>query len=264
LPDKGVTSIDLQRLGYARDPEKRPGEKPDRTFDTLGLAPLESGDIDLREFATDTNQRSLPSCVGNATADSIEVISAVQGFPQVELSRQFIWTLARMLMQEDGHLEQTGTYIRLAFKVLNKHGVCLEKYWPYESDWRRPPSLKAMRKATSRKIKGYYRIQSKGDRRVNDMLKALRARHPFVFGTQIDDQWGSYDGRSTLHTPEGETAGGHAMLCLGYDSRRGFIVKNSWGDRWGDGGYCYLSEEYMAWKNTWDIWVPTIGKDFGE
>lgn len=257
--------LDLNYLGYTRDPGKRPGEKPDFTFRGLGLSSVENGDVDMRRFATDTDQYSLSSCVGNATADGIEILSAAQGFPKVELSRMFPWTLARNLMREEGYKYETGTYIRLAFKVINTHGICLEKYCPYDmSQWDRLPSLKAMRKATARKIKGYYRIDSKGSDRIADILSALRAHHPVVFGTLLDDSWSYYNGRSTLDIPKGRTRGGHAMVIVGYDSRRGFIVKNSWGRGWGDCGYCYISEEYLAWKETWDIWVPTIGKDFGK
>jgi hypothetical protein len=266
LPTSGVKTLDLSTLNYAQDPKRGPGSKPDLSFREIavGLKAVVPGDVDLRGFTTETNQLDLPACVGNSTADSIEILSAAQGFPKVELSRMFIWTLARNMMTEEGYKYNTGTYIRLAFKVLNKFGICLEEHYPYSSAWDRLPSLKAMQKATGRKIKGYYRIDSTGEQRIEDMLKALRARHPVVFGTLLDDPWRSYRGQGTLDVPKGATIGGHAMVCVGYDSKKGFIVKNSWGRGWGDGGFCYLSEEYMMWKSTWDIWVPTIGEDFGK
>lgn len=37
--------------------------------------------------------------------------------------------------------------------------------------------------------------------------------------------------------------GGHAVLLVGYDDR-GFLVKNSWGSEWGDGGYCRITYDY--------------------
>lgn len=256
--------VELKNFGYEPDPTKKTGEKPDWDFDTElrpHLSAVTTGDIDLRKYATDTNQFGLPSCVGSATADSVEIISAAQGHPKVELSRMYVWTLARNLMKEDGYKFMTGTYIRHAFKALHQHGICLEKYWPYDqSNWDDLPSLKAMRKATGRKIKGYYKIGN--SKRIEKIIEALQAEHPVVFGTLLDDQWSNYNGRSTLQKPKGSTKGGHAMVVVGYDSSRGFIVKNSWGPRWGDQGYCYMSEEYLDWKNTWDLWVPTMGHNF--
>ncbi len=62
-------------------------------------------------------------------------------------------------------------------------------------------------------------------------------------------------------------SGGHCMLLVGYvenadlppgtppgDGGGYFVCKNSWGPKYGDGGYCYLSD---AWVATWGrgLWV---------
>lgn len=266
-----ASEISFSEFGYLPDPAKKPGEKPDWSF-SMDLAPTLSsnltGDVDFRDHCTDTNQRSLPSCVGNASADAVEVLSSLQGHPKVELSRLFVWTLARNLMDRDGdkkgdYQKKTGTFIRLAFDVLGHFGICLEKDWPYDqSKWDRLPSLKAMRKATGRKIKGYYRITETDSDRPEAILKALRAQHPVVFGTDIDEAFLEREGGSIVDIPSGKIVGGHAMLCVGFDSQKGFIVKNSWGPDWRDEGYAYFTPEYMGWVKTWDLWVPTIGRDF--
>jgi hypothetical protein len=37
------------------------------------------------------------------------------------------------------------------------------------------------------------------------------------------------------------------MLCVGYsDADKVFIVRNSWGESWGDRGYCYIPYDYMT------------------
>jgi Papain family cysteine protease len=44
--------------------------------------------------------------------------------------------------------------------------------------------------------------------------------------------------------PRRETArGGHAVALVGYTPDR-FIVRNSWGTGWGDGGFAYASLAY--------------------
>jgi len=263
--------MDLDEFGYLPDPEKKLGEKPDWSFQSDMVPKLQnvlSGDVDFRGHCTDTHQRSIPACVGNASADAVEVLSSLQGYPKVELSRMFVWTLARNYMDRDrdnrgDYDKKTGTYLRLAFDVLSHFGICLEEHWPYDvSKWNRLPSLSAMRKATRRKVKEYYRITETGSDRPDAVLTALRAEHPVTFGTDIDEAFMTYDGRGSVGIPTGKIVGGHAMLCVGYDSQRGFIVKNSWGSSWGDGGYAYFTPEYMGWKKTWDLWVPTLGKNF--
>jgi uncharacterized tellurite resistance protein B-like protein len=49
------------------------------------------------------------------------------------------------------------------------------------------------------------------------------------------------------------------MLCVGYsDVDKVFIVRNSWGEQWGDKGYCYVPYSYMmneSLRNGNDAWV---------
>jgi C1A family cysteine protease len=47
--------------------------------------------------------------------------------------------------------------------------------------------------------------------------------------------------------PTESVLGGHAVLCVGYDdARQMFIVRNSWGEGWGDKGYFYMPYAYMT------------------
>jgi C1A family cysteine protease len=52
------------------------------------------------------------------------------------------------------------------------------------------------------------------------------------------------------------TRGGHAVTVVGYDERtdREFIIRNSWGIGWGDGGYGYLPYGYLPLlREAWAI-----------
>ena len=46
----------------------------------------------------------------------------------------------------------------------------------------------------------------------------------------------------------GETIqGGHAVACVGYDDeKQAFLVRNSWGSDWGQGGYFWMPYAYFA------------------
>jgi C1A family cysteine protease len=46
---------------------------------------------------------------------------------------------------------------------------------------------------------------------------------------------------------KGRLAGGHVVLIVGYDdANEYFIVKNSWGDEWGDAGYFKIAYSQLT------------------
>jgi len=262
--------------GYLPDPPTKPEEPADRNF-TLELMPKldgQSGDVDLRPYTTPTNQYSAGSCVGNATADAVEILNAIQGLPRVQLSRLFVYALARNMMDAnfDGRSDidqDHGTYIRLAFDVIEKFGICREDLpvdqggWPYDlKKLFTLPSLKSMRAATGHRIHSSYRITETGQDRLDAIVQALRGNHPVVFGTVVGgDEFMNLKGEGPVGPPS-SPEGGHAMICVGYFQDKGFLVKNSWGSGWGDGGFCIMTPEYLSWSSTTDLWVPTLGTMF--
>lgn len=263
--------------GYRPDPPKLSGEKPDKVFSTElkpKLKMIDFGDVDLTVHTTQTDQLHAGACVGNATADAVEILNSIEGLPHVQLSRLFIYSMCRTIMDADGDGradldKDDGTYIRLAFDVLSKFGVCREDLpeakggWPYDlSKLHKSPSIKAMRAATGHRIHSYYRITETGDERLERIVEALRAHRPVVFGTQIGEEFKALKDEGPVSIPRGNLLGGHAMIVIGYISNVGFIVKNSWGINWGDYGRCIMTPEYLAWSQTQDLWVPTKGSEF--
>jgi len=59
---------------------------------------------------------------------------------------------------------------------------------------------------------------------------------------------------------QGETdKGGHAMSVVGFN-KKGFIIRNSWGDRWADNGYTIYP--YSDWGAHWEIWTTIDAESF--
>lgn len=261
-----MINIEPGKFGYIPDPAS-PADYSFKATLAPRLIQAAAGDVDLRPFCTETNQFSASSCVGNATADAVEIRDAIEGRPRVQLSRLFVYTLARNMMDMDhdgrGDINvDHGTQIRLAFDVLSKFGICTETTWAYDlSKLFVLPSLKAMREATGHRIHSYYRIDGTGNERCDQVIQALRGNHPVVFGTQIDTNFFGVHDSTPVGVPTGKIEGGHAMIVVGY-SGGNFIVKNSWGQGWGDGGFWYMTPEYLGWDRTQDIWVPTGGTTF--
>ena len=243
----------------------------DRQY-TTGLRPYlldgAPGDVDLSRFCISMDQLSLSSCVGNGTVEALEILNNIAGYNPVPLSRLFVYAMARNEEEDQenpGHtrLERDeGTHIRDAFDVLSRFGVCDEYIWPYdEQQVNTSPSLKAQRQALGHKIHSYYRITETGQDRVDAIVEALRQQHPVVFGTQITGAFQSLQGAGPVDVPTGATVGGHCMVVVGYVNGK-LKIKNSWGDRWGDGGFCYFTPDYLAWSGTSDLWVASLGLDF--
>lgn len=241
------STVDL----VAKDPDAR-------AFLASSPVVTATGDVSLRQYAVDMNQLSLSACAGNATAESEEVLSSIAGFKPTPVSRLFIYNLSR---NESGLLAQDdGTFIRGCFDTLSRYGVCDEYLWPYDTTKVFTlPSFMAMRQALGHRIHGYYRIQETANPqdRVDAVIAALRANHPVVFGTQVSSGFMNLTDATPQDVPTANIIGGHAMCILGYIGGN-FLVKNSWGPGWGDGGFAMFKPSYIAWDQTFDLWVPTL------
>ena len=62
-----------------------------------------------------------------------------------------------------------------------------------------------------------------------------------------------------MPSKEEKMKGGHACVLCGFsDDKQCFIVRNSWGENWGDGGYFLLPYNYATNDNlAADFWVIT-------
>lgn len=267
-----------QVYGYLKDP--RFSSAPDGTnidliaqdkqFPELAarLKATTAGDIDLSKYCIAMNQYALSSCVGNGTVEALEMLEniaheGIPGYQPTVLSRLFIYNGAR---EQEGTLDKDeGTHVRTAFNVLATLGVCTEQLWPYDdTKVFTSPSFLAQRQALGHKIHAAYRIETQGDQRLQDIVTALRAKHPVVFGTTVTKAFESLDTSSgPVGTPGASDpiAGGHCMVVAGYIGGL-FVIKNSWGTDWGNGGFAYFTPDYMAWAGTDDLWVPTLAPTF--
>jgi hypothetical protein len=79
-----------------------------------------------------------------------------------------------------------------------------------------------------------------------DLCLAVGYKGPCVLGIN----W--YDGMSTpdskgIIAPTGAIAGGHAIMCNGFNVKTGlYRLHNSWGNWWGINGECFIHQDHMA------------------
>ena len=248
----------------ARDPHDPTDVHYDRHLETDpdGLAPM----IDLREHLTPVeDQGELGSCTANAIAGACEYLEKRATGRETPVSRLFIYYLERKL--ENTEAEDSGASLRSGMKVLSQYGACAEHLWPYDvQNFKEEPPEHAFHEARAHQVDEYRRVPIE----LHAMKTCLDEGYPFVFGTRIFQSFEEHGhhGRIELPRPGEKDLGGHAMLAVGYsDKDRVFVVRNSWGPDWGDGGYAYFPFDYLADPDyTHDGWTvrKATDLDFGD
>jgi len=219
------------------------------------------------------DQGNRGTCVAFATVAVLEYVTGCAHGTLADLSEQCLyWNIKRT-----DNYSRDGTWLQFAFPLAQRDGVCLETSWPYEGDVRPndlthggPPDPQAC----SAEAVGYRFSRSI---RLNqyqqpDVIKAeLRQGRPVAVAIPVFKTW--YDsptvrefGNIVLPLKSDRFAvGGHAIVLVGFEDDPGspgggyFIVRNSWGDRWGTEspytpGYGTLPYGYIAKYNA-DAWT---------
>jgi len=238
-------SYRVARYGWLPDlPDQRdrlyvaaPMEKP-------GVLPVW---VDLRPQCPPVyDQGQLGSCTANAIAAAIEFDRRKQRLPDFVPSRLFIYYNERAM--EHTVDSDSGAQIRDGIKSVNRLGDCPETKWPYViARFRTRPPAKCYAEALKYRAVLYQRVVQT----TAQIKSCLASGYPVVFGFTVYESFESAPVARTGQVPlprPGETAvGGHAVVAVGYDDTRGrFIVRNSWGTRWGQKGYFTLPYAYAA------------------
>lgn len=233
-------------MGWLPDP---PDDRDKNAHDVLALTSVPDS-FSLRDKVLQVlDQGSIGACVSNAGMQAIRVKT------QEDLgSRLWGYYLARTY--HGAEKQDRGTHIRFFFKAMNKFGFLPESDLEYNTSRydKKPPMLSFRDAFDQREPTRYWRIFSHGEVRLEEIRRAVSQGHPVVFGTDVDRDFTGNRISALVERPQGNIAGGHAMVIVGYD-RDGFEVVNSWGRAWGQKGFFRMSNDYLSWENTRDIWV---------
>lgn len=243
---------EIHRYGYKKDPI----DHRDYILHMKINLTTSVANVDLRSNCPAIyNQGNLGSCVSNGTAFSIQYNQIIGHFPhQFTPSRLFIYYNTRVV--EKNVNVDSGTTIRGALQVVNKQGACPETLWPYViSQFKTKPPTSAYTSGAQHLVKVYTRLQFTLDQ----MKQCLIDGYPFIFGMILYTSFNKVTSNGLVPVPNTneKVLGGHCMACVGFDdSKKHFIVRNSWGTGWGDRGYCYIPYNYMCDAGkTFDLWT---------
>ncbi len=206
------------------------------------------------------DQKELGSCTTNALAGALEYLMKKDKVNFFDVSRLFIYYNERVI--EHSVRIDSGAMIRDGIKTLAKQGACSEKSWPYDvSRFAVKPTKACYAEAVDHRILSYARLST-----LDEMRACLAEGFPFVFGFAVYEGFESQQVARTgvLQMPAaGERMlGGHAVLAVGYDdAAKRFIVRNSWGTKWGQKGYFTMPYAYLADRNlSDDFWTIRRGE----
>jgi C1A family cysteine protease len=244
----------VQRYGWVPDlPDQR-----DHTYAVAAQLVQNLPDsVDLRDQCPDVyDQGELGSCTGNAIAAALEFDRMKQNLDDFTPSRLFIYYNERVL---EGTVDSdSGAQIRDGIKSVAQQGDCPESEWPYDlSKFAEAPPQSCYDDALQYKAVLYQSVSQN----LADMQGCLASGYPFAFGFTVYESFESdavaQTGNMPMPKSDEQVIGGHAVLAVGYDNEdRVLIVRNSWGEGWGDAGYFYMPYAYLLDDNLADdLWT---------
>jgi C1A family cysteine protease len=229
--------------------------------------------IDLREWCSPVeDQGMLGSCTAHAGAGIIEYYERKSYGRHIDASRLFLYKVTRNLMKMKG---DTGAYLRTTIGAMTLFGVPPEDYWPYtdnEKKFDKEPPAFCYAFAQNYQAITYYRHdppETPANTILNRVKTYLASGHPAMFGFSVYNSIEQADksGKIPLPSQKEKIEGGHAVAAVGYDDKMkikneyaqkettgALLIRNSWGEGWGEEGYGWLPYEYVLRGLADDFW----------
>jgi C1A family cysteine protease len=193
------------------------------------------------------------NCTANALAGNLEFLDKQADGAYTDVSRLFIYFNERVLQ---GNTDaDSGASLRNGIKTLVNNGACSESAWPYNIEkFADKPSERCYADGLEHRIVSYHRIMN-----IDEMLACLSEGFPFVFGFAVYESLQTplvaRTGKVPMPKKSERMLGGHAVMAVGYDQKeKRFLVRNSWGEGWGMGGYFTIPFAYLETLAS-DFWT---------
>ena len=203
--------------------------------------------VDLRPFFSPVrNQGSIGSCSAFSMTSIFEyVLNKAESKERHILSPRFLYYNV-CKKNNDGTPIDNGSSLFDNIESLGREGVCLETLCPYDVGIKTPPTEKAQENALSHLVTEAKNVNVHH----KDLTSALAEGYPIAISLKLFNSFGSgkngFIFRPTDKELNSSDFGWHAMVICGYsEEKKIYIVRNSWGTKFGDNGYCYIPFSYI-------------------
>ncbi len=229
--------------------------------------------VDLRPYCSPIEyQGGLGSCSAHAGMGIVEYFENRAHGKYINGSRLFLYKTTRNLMGVTG---DTGAWLRNVMGALVLCGVPPEVYWRYViPDFDKEPTAFVYSVADNYEAIRYFCHDPMGANIAPATVLAsvktyLAAGIPSMFGFTVFssiNQAGT-TGRIPFPCTNDRILGGHAVIAVGYNdsmiiknstcgtsTQGALLIRNSWGETWGDKGYGWLPYDYIRNEIALDFW----------
>jgi len=194
-----------------------------------------------------TDQGAANTCVARMLENLVAISEAVNNRKYDPISAVALYEMAQL---KDGIVGDTGSRIRTAARVLQKHGCPKASAVPYNV-LKLNKGVRGVDLVNGWNSSGlkYEMIDTEGEKKLEAIDNALLHGHPVGYGMLVDQRFMDHTGAGVLMLPTSDTAfiGGHALTLVGPRNSAGvFRGLNTYGNSWGDHGFFNISQDYIS------------------
>ena len=198
---------------------------------------------DLRpQFGPARNQGSRPTCMAFATSDAHAALRT----SWTPLSCEYVFYHAQ---RRAGRPPSKGALMSSMLEALRQDGQPEESGWPYltatpidTASWGPPAEVGPL----------FGRNGEKSRHSLDQLIYELSQGRPVIVLLMLSRAFYRPTAQAIIDPGPGEAPEPerrHAVVAVGHgtvDGQRAILIRNSWGSKWGDAGYGWLTEQFLG------------------
>lgn len=182
------------------------------------------------------NQLQTGSCVAQSCGMGVQFCRAQEGKPFIDLSPWYLYGLINNGVDK-------GAMISDALNALMQYGICPQADLSPGVMYKNQFPQKAFDDAVNYKLQQAYHCDT-----FEEICSAITLGFMCPLGIYVDQNFANLNSDGIAPIPRAMNGGGHALLGIGLKKYNGswiIKVRNSWGNKFGLNGCCYLTKSHF-------------------